>query len=47
MGSDAVRVNDAGGAESFRVSGKGRIKVSNAIKRTNYLYKTLDVRFSR
>jgi hypothetical protein len=47
MGANAIGVDDVGGTESIRTCGKGRIKASDANKRKNYLYKTINVRFSK
>jgi len=45
-GADAIGVDDVGGAESGRASGAGEIEAGYAITRKNYLYKTVNDRFS-
>ena len=46
MGADAIGANNVSGTESVGVSGARGVKADNAIKRKNYIYKAVNVRFS-
>ena len=46
MGADAIGADHAGGAESGGAGSTREIEAGYAVTRKNYLYKTVNVRFS-